>query len=103
MMFWYGSGMTGWGYAVMTIGLVLFWGAVIFALVALVRYLSRTGHQASAPPEPQTPEQLLALRFARGEIDESEYQRRLSALHTAGHAQSPANGQAQPPVGTSTR
>jgi putative membrane protein len=103
MMYWYGSGMSGWGYAVMTIGLVLFWGAVIFVIVALVRYLSRTGQQTAAPSEPQAPEQLLATRFARGEIDENEYQRRLTTLRTAGQAQAPANGQAQPPVGTSAR
>src|SRR5882724_7979321 len=27
MMYWYGSGMSGWGYALMTFSLILFWGA----------------------------------------------------------------------------
>ncbi len=99
MMYWYGSGMSGWGYALMTIGLILFWGAVIFGIVALVRYAGRGGKQASAPQSPpppaQTPERLLAERFARGEIDEDEYQRRLAALR--------GTGQARPASGTSAR
>ncbi len=32
MMYWYGSGMSGWGYALMTVSMVLFWGAVIFGM-----------------------------------------------------------------------
>lgn len=33
------------------------------------------------PPSPLTPEQLLAERFARGDIDQSEYLERLATLH----------------------
>jgi putative membrane protein len=43
---------------------------------------------------------LLAERFARGEIDDEEYRHRLAVLRGEGQ---PANGQAQPPAGTSTR
>jgi putative membrane protein len=103
MMYWYGSGMSGWGYALMTISMVLFWGAVIFGIVALVRYLGRGGPQAGEPAQQATPERLLAERFARGEIDEDEYNRRLTALRTAGHAGAPANGQTRPPAGTQAR
>ena len=102
-MYWYGSGMSGWGYALMTISMVLFWGAVIFGIVALVRYVGRGVPPASGPPPAQPPrsaEGLLAERFARGEIDEDEYQRRLAALRGAGQA---TDGQARPPAGTSTR
>ncbi|MDQ2790907.1 MAG: hypothetical protein DLM60_04070 [Pseudonocardiales bacterium] len=77
MMWWYGHGMSGWGYALMTASMVLFWALVIFGVVALVRYLGRgEGPTASRP----TPEQVLAERFARGDIDEQEYHRRLDAL-----------------------
>lgn len=82
MMFWYGNGMSGWGYALMTVSMVLFWGLVIFGVVALIRYLARASQRpqdTTAPPP--TPEQLLAERFARGEIDEQEYHSRLAALH----------------------
>ena len=90
MMYWYGNGMSGWGYALMTISMVLFWGALIAAAVALVRYFSGAGQRgrgettaAPMPPaaQPPAPEQLLAERFARGEIDEDEYRRRLDVLH----------------------
>jgi putative membrane protein len=100
MMYWYGSGMSGWGYALMTISMVLFWGAVIIGIVALVRYVGRGGQQTSAPQSPQVPERLLAERFARGEIDEEEYQRRLAVLRGAGQA---SNGQSHPPAATGAR
>ena len=106
MMYWYGSGMSGWGYALMTVSMILFWGAVIFGIVALVRYVGRSGQSPAASPPPQSaesppsPERLLAERFARGDISEEEYRQRLAVLE----AQiSPANGQARPPTGTSTR
>jgi putative membrane protein len=77
MMFWYGNGMSGWGYALMTVGMVLFWGLVIFGVVVLIRYLARSSQGTAQRP---TPEQMLAERFARGEIDEQEYHSRLAAL-----------------------
>lgn len=80
MMFWYGNtGFNGWGYALMTIVMIAFCALVIIAIVALVRYLGRgTGHTTT--PRSSTPEQVLGERFARGEIDEEEYRRRLNAL-----------------------
>lgn len=76
-MFWYGGGMSGWGYALMTISMVLFWALVIFGVVALVRFLTRADQPTTTR---STPEQLLADRFARGEIDEQEYHQRLDVL-----------------------
>ncbi|MGH3783903.1 MAG: SHOCT domain-containing protein [Pseudonocardiaceae bacterium] len=78
MMWWYGSGMSSWGYALMTLGMVLFWALVIFGVVALVRYVARNDRSTAVQP---SPEQMLAERFARGEIDEQEYHQRLDALH----------------------
>ena len=81
MMFWYGNGMGGWGYALMTVSSVLFWALVILAVVALIRYLARSPGSPDAGGSPeQSPEKLLAQRFARGEIDEQEYQDRLATL-----------------------
>jgi len=79
-MFWYHDHMGGWGYGLMALSWVLFWALVVTGIVLLVRYLSRTPGQ---PPDNRpTPERLLAERFARGEIDEEEYRRRLQALRT---------------------
>jgi putative membrane protein len=87
VMYWYGNGMSGWGYALMTISMVLFWGAVIAGIVLLVRHVGRSGQQTPPPPsQPASPEQLLAERFARGEIDEEEYRRRLEVLQGTGQA-----------------
>jgi putative membrane protein len=79
MMYWYGNGMNGWGYAVMTIGMVLFWAVAILGGVALVRHLTRPagGIRGSSA------EQVLAERFARGEIDEEEFGKRLKALRSS--------------------
>ncbi|OLT01367.1 hypothetical protein BJF90_32490 [Pseudonocardia sp. CNS-004] len=79
MMWWYGPGTGGWAMALMGIGMVLFWALIVLGLIALVRYLQTAGGR---PPEVRaTPEELLAERFARGEIDEQEYRLRLDALH----------------------
>ncbi len=62
----------------MGIGIVLFWGLLIFGAFVLLRYagLGTTHHSAT----PATAEQILAERFARGEIDAQEYQQRLDTL-----------------------
>jgi len=75
MMYWFGNGMGGWGYALMTVSTVVFWGLVITGSVLLIR---RTTRQDESPRE--TPERMLAERFARGEIDPEEYQLRLDIL-----------------------
>jgi putative membrane protein len=77
MMMYYADHMGGWGWLAMSLSAVVFWVLVITAIVLLVRYL-RT---ASSIQPPKTPEQTLAERFARGEIDETEYRDRLAALN----------------------
>lgn len=84
-MYWYGSGMGTWGYVLMTISVVVFWAVVIVGIAALVRYFGR-GSTPTVPPSSPTPEQILAGRFALGEIDAGEYRDRLDALRANGHA-----------------
>lgn len=84
MMFWFDHDMSGWGYAGMAVGMVLFWALVIAGIVALVRFTagpSQAGPGPSYPAYSASPEQLLAARFARGEIDDAEYRQRLAVLH----------------------
>jgi putative membrane protein len=89
VMMWYGGGWGWGGWFVMAVIMVFFWALVIAGIVALVHYLTsaRHGHQSGQPPSPGEPgagsrraEDLLAERFARGEIDEDEYKRRLALL-----------------------
>ncbi|MFF3914331.1 SHOCT domain-containing protein [Streptomyces sp. NPDC001852] len=86
MMFWYGHGMNGWGWLVMSLGTVLFWVLIIVVGVLLFRALARPappGTERGAwqrTPSGSGPEQIVAERYARGEIDEEEYHRRLATL-----------------------
>ena len=77
-MMYYGDHMSGWGWFGASVGMILFWGLVITAIVLLVRYL-RSDRPGQAPTAP-TAEQVLAERFARGEINETEYRDRLATL-----------------------
>ncbi len=73
----------GWGgWVVMCVVMVLFWAAVITAIVLAIRYLvgSDGASGGSARYAPPRPEDMLAERFARGEIDEDEYRRRMTLL-----------------------
>ncbi|WP_405521746.1 SHOCT domain-containing protein [Streptomyces canus] len=71
--------MTGWDWFATSVGAVLFWALLITVAVLLFRTLTRTPEQPHTDV-PDTAERLLAERFARGEIDEEEYRRRLSVL-----------------------
>jgi putative membrane protein len=62
----------GWWW-VMGIGWLVFLAILVTLAVVLVRHFTATAGRRSA-------EDILAERFARGEIDEEEYRRRLSAL-----------------------
>jgi putative membrane protein len=78
MMCWPNSDVTGWGWGAMTIPMVLFLAVLALGAVLLFRALNRPGERLRGPRP--SPEQLLAERFARGEIDEEEYRRRLATL-----------------------
>lgn len=80
-MYWNHHDMTGWDWFATSVGTVLFWALLITGAVLLYRALARAPRQPH-PHAPATPEQLLAERFARGEIDEDEYRRRLSVLRS---------------------
>jgi putative membrane protein len=73
---WGWGGMGSGGWILMTALAVLF-----FAVVLAIRYLSGSPTAASAQGSGPAPaEDLLAGRFARGEIDEDEFQRRMTLL-----------------------
>ena len=78
-MMYYGPGMGGWGMALMIIGNLVFWGLLITVAVLLVRYF-RLDRTTSSPPSEVSPQQIAAQRFARGEINEDEYERLLQVL-----------------------
>ncbi len=73
-----GSGWVGW---IITAGvLVIVFAALITAAVFMIRYL--TGRRGLAGSErPRGADDVLAERFARGEIDADEYRQRVTLLH----------------------
>ena len=60
---------------------LLFWGLVIAAFVLGIRWLIRADRRGSREG-PATPDalEILRQRYARGEIDEAEYERRRAVL-----------------------
>jgi putative membrane protein len=77
MMHWYGS-PGGWGYAMMGLGMVVFWGLLVGAVVVWVRMAS--DRRLPTPSRTQDPMTVLCERYARGEIDETEYRQRIRVL-----------------------
>jgi putative membrane protein len=93
-MYWYGP-HTGWSWA-LGLGSILFWVLVAVAIAALVRVFMRGrmnppysgyaggpapyGPAGPAPRQEASPEQILAERFARGEINQDEFHERMAAL-----------------------
>lgn len=73
MMYNYNGG--GWGWFLMTTTMIALLAVLALAGVALYR---RT--IAPTPVRTDEPSRILAERFARGEIDETEYLDRLSRL-----------------------
>jgi putative membrane protein len=73
---WWDHGW-GWGdWLGMSLMMLVFWGVVIGLIVATVRNRSTP----DAAVSPRRAEDVLAERFALGEIDEAEYQDRLRVL-----------------------
>jgi putative membrane protein len=84
---WWDHGMSGWWYAGMAVGMVLFWTLIVVGIIALTRFstgASQPRAMSGYQPQRESPEQLLASRFARGEIDEGEYQQCLAVLRSTG-------------------
>lgn len=81
MMWGYGGGW-GWGaWLAVGFGMVVFWGVVIAGALALVHYIAGGRRGGSSDTvDVSGAEQVLAERFARGEIDEAEYRRRSALL-----------------------
>ena len=91
MMFWYGGGWPFWEVALMWIGMIAFWGLLIWAVYALITSATRRpgpGGQ-SGDQRGDDARSILDQRLARGEIGTEEYQQLRDAL-AAGEGRSPA-------------
>ncbi|MGF1645911.1 MAG: SHOCT domain-containing protein [Kineosporiaceae bacterium] len=73
---WHGDG-SWWSWIFMLVWVMLFWTLVIVGIVVSVRVVQGGPRRGSSAP---AAEQILAERFARGEIDENEFRSRREAL-----------------------
>lgn len=93
MMHWGGDGW-GWGWPgwiLMAVSMLAFWGLLAGLVVMLFRWGGRSGSGEGRADEP---ERILAERFARGDIDDEEYRRRLDVLRGTPHRPAPGEGTA---------
>jgi len=75
-MMWWSNGWGWGGWLLMVFTMVAVWGFVAWLVVTLIRPPdSRSGRRPDA-------QDILAERFARGEIDEEEFTRRKAALRS---------------------
>jgi putative membrane protein len=79
---WWNDGWGAW-WLVMPLAMIGFWVAVIWVVVNLL--WNRPSPTSTGGAGPLSPEEILAQRYARGEIDDNVYQRRLGTLRGAHH------------------
>ncbi|WP_329190668.1 SHOCT domain-containing protein [Actinacidiphila glaucinigra] len=80
--------MNGWGWALMSLGWLVLLVLVGLAVAVLLRRTADGGPGRAADRRDPSPRELLAERYARGDIDDEEYRRRLQVLEQAtGHRQ----------------
>jgi len=72
MMWYWGNGVHWWGWLLGTIGMVAFWGLIIWAIWYFVTNLTRVPNHDHPPAGAR---HILDERLARGEIDAEEYRR----------------------------
>lgn len=79
MWYWSGYGPSFFEWLVMAISMALIWAALAWGMLTLLR--SPRFRASPASPDRSTPEEILARRFAAGEIDEAEFDHRMAVLH----------------------
>jgi len=75
----YGDAGMGWaGWLVMVTMMVVFWGAIAWVIITLIR----SNRVPAGPPGLAGTDAMRVLdeRFARGEIDQDDYQQRRAVL-----------------------
>ena len=87
MDYGYGNGGGHWGlWILMIVAMVVFWGALAWIIVTLVRQRGGPASSQPAPPHgmPSDALRILDERLARGEIEEDEYKRRRALIEGTG-------------------
>ena len=80
------SGYDGFGFGggAMGIGMLLFWGLILVVIVLLARGLGTRSGGNEPRPSDKTALDILGERYARGEIDKTEFEEKRRDLEGAG-------------------
>lgn len=70
-----GWGAPGWGMGFGLIFMILFWGLIIFGVIAIIKWLAGASGKAGTAA-PKSARQVLDERYARGEIDREEFEQK---------------------------
>jgi putative membrane protein len=91
MHYGYGNGGDHWGlWVLMIVAMVVFWGALAWIIVTLVRQRGTPAGPVPSVPGSSSPLpssdalRILNERLARGDIDEDEFTRRRSLIERSG-------------------
>ncbi len=100
MMWYWGGGMQWWGWLLGALGMVVFWGLLIWAIWYLVVAVVRRPGADRRPSDRSDSKRILDERLARGEIDADEY-RRIRDLLSGGQHRAATDD--REPAGTADR
>jgi putative membrane protein len=75
-MHWFGDYGMGFGYG--GIYMIIFWGFVVVAIFYLLKTMA--GNPSSANQKPESAEEVLAKRFAKGEMTKEEFEETMEVL-----------------------
>ena len=89
MMFWNGGGWMWWQAGLMWVGMLVFWGLLIWAVYALITNLTRTPGPGYHGGDARS---ILDGRLARGEISPEEYQRLRDLMDPAARREPSSTG-----------
>ena len=81
--YWNDGWSGGWWW--MAVMMIVVWGGIVWIAVIAIRPTSPAPHEHAPRPAPTrrtgpSPEEILAQRLARGEIEPDDYRRRLEVL-----------------------
>ena len=92
MMFWYGGHWAWWQGGLMWLGMIAFWGLLIWGVYALITNATRKPRDTNYGSDAV---RILDRRLASGEIDAAEYQRLRDLITTRDHQAPAGTGSAQ--------
>jgi len=72
-----GYGIIGWFHPIL---MLIFWGAVIVAIIFLIRRLAQSSKGGTAFKSEDTALEILKKRYARGEINKEEFEQKKQDL-----------------------